>query len=113
VLLSNWYYDESHGGFDLAANKTSDHKRLKLFWALAEAGYDQVPCGTNWVGWKRAEVKAGADDVIGSLVKLGRKVISPAHLKGFLMAPWAPCDTEKNLAVVNRGTDLFAAALAR
>jgi len=110
VLLSNWFYDECYGGFDLEKNTTEDHKRLKQFWDLDAAGYDQVPCGTNWVGWKRAEVKAGADDVIGSLVKLGRKVISPTRLKGFLMAPWAACETPKDEAFLKRGIDLAAEA---
>ena len=111
VLLSNWYYDEAWGGFDLAKNDTSDKVRLQQFWQLEEAGYDQVPCGTNWVGWKRKKEGVGADDVIGKLVKLGRAVISNEHLKGFMMAPWAACDTQKNVDFINRGTDLFAAAL--
>ena len=111
VLLSNWYYDEAWGGFDLAKNDTSDKVRLQQFWQLEEAGYDQVPCGTNWVGWKRKKEGVGADDVIGKLVKLGREIISKGHLKGFMMAPWAACDTQKNVDFINRGTDLFAAAL--
>ena len=111
VLLSNWYYDEARGGFDLEKNNTADKVRLRQFWQLEEAGYDQVPCGTNWVGWKRRKEGVGADDVIGKLVQLGRKVISPRHLYGFMMAPWAPCDTQKNVDFINRGTDLFAAAL--
>lgn len=110
VLLSNWYYDEEYGGFDLATNTTSDKVRLQQFWQLEEAGYDQVPCGTNWVGWKRKEKGVGADDVIGKLVRLGREVISKEHLKGFMMAPWAPCDTQENVDFIKRGTDLFAAA---
>ena len=112
VLLSNWYYDESHGGFDPKTNTTSDHKRLIQFWQLEEAGFDQVPCGTNWVGWARQKEGVGADDVIGKLVQTCRSCISPAHLKGFLMAPWAACDTEKNGAKLARGVDLFADALS-
>ena len=111
VLLSNWYYDEAWGGFDLAKNDTSDKVRLQQFWQLEEAGYDQVPCGTNWVGWKRKKEGVGADDVIGKLVKLGREVISKNHLKGFMMAPWAACDTKEHVDFINHGTDLFAAAL--
>ena len=111
VLLSNWYYDEAWGGFDLEKNNTDDKVRLRQFWELEEAGYDQVPCGTNWVGWKRRKEGVGADDVIGKLVKLGRAVVSPQHLYGFLMAPWAPCDTEKNVAFNCRGIDLLAEAL--
>ncbi len=112
VVQSNWYYDESHGGFDLAANTTSDHKRLETFWKLEKAGFDQIPCGTNWVGWKRREENCGADDVIGRLVRLGRDVISDGHLLGFMMAPWKSCDTEENTQTNLRGVDLFADALA-
>ena len=111
VLMSNWYYDECYGGFELEENKTADHKRLKGFYDLEKAGFEQVPCGTNWSGWKRREVNAGADDVIGKLVKTCRRDLGPATLKGFMMAPWASCDTEDNLAYVNHGIDLFAEAL--
>jgi hypothetical protein len=112
VLLSNWYYDEGFGGFDLAKNDVEeDRKRLSQYAQLEAAGYDQVPCGTNWVGWKRKKMKVGADDVIGGLVKFGRKNISPKRLKGFMMAPWRPCSNADDLAFINRGVDLFAAAL--
>ena len=111
VLMSNWYYDESHGGFDLATNKTADQKRLKGFYDLEKAGFEQIPCGTNWAGWKRAELKVGADDVIGRLVELCRRDIPAPRLRGFMMAPWASCDTEANLMKNIRGADLFAAAL--
>ena len=111
VLMSNWYYDESYGGFDLAKNKTSCAKRLKGFYDLDKAGFEQVPCGTNWVGWKRDLLKIGADDVIGKLVKFSRREISARNLKGFMMAPWASCDTPENLDRNLKGIDLFAAAL--
>ena len=111
VVQSNWYYDECHGGFDLATNKTRDHKRLKEFWDLEAAGFDQIPCGTNWVGHVRRQEGCGADDVIGKLVKLGREVVSDRHLLGFMMAPWASCDTEENTQKNLKGVDLFADAL--
>ena len=113
VLMSNWYYDESHGGFELAQNETSDHKRLKGFYDLEKAGFEQVPCGTNWVGWARRKENVGADDVIGSLVKVCRRDLKPESLKGFMMAPWASCDTEEHLTFINRGIDLFADALCQ
>lgn len=113
VLLSNWFYDEAWGGFDLEKNDTSDKNRLRQFWQLEEAGYDQVPCGTNWVGWKRRKENVGADDVIGKLVKLGRTVISTDRLYGFMMAPWAACDTRENVDFNKRGADLFSLALAQ
>ena len=111
VLMSNWYYDECYGGFELAANKTADRKRLQGFYDLEKAGFEQVPCGTNWAGWKRAKLKVGADDVIGKLVKLCRRDIPAKNLKGFMMAPWASCDTEEHNQKNIRGIDLFADAL--
>ena len=80
-------------------------------WCWSKAGFDQTPCGTNWVGWKRKKEGVGADDVIGKLVKMGRQVIAPERLKGFMMAPWASCDTPENVAFIRRGVDLFAEAL--
>ena len=113
VVQSNWYYDECYGGFDLATNKTGDHKRLKAFWELEKAGYDQIPCGTNWVGWKRKVEKVGADDVMGKVVKLGREVIGKDRLLGFMMAPWASCNDEEHFEKNIRGIDIFAEALAQ
>lgn len=111
VLLSNWYYDECYGGFDRQTNKTADLKRLQNFYNLDAAGFEQVPCGTNWVGWIRKREKVGADDVMGKLVALCRKDISGDLLKGFMMAPWASCDTPENVAFNRRGIDLFAEAV--
>ena len=110
VVQSNWYYDECYGGFDLATNKTQDHKRLKEFWELEEAGFDQIPCGTNSPGWNRRNKKIGADDVLGKLVKLGREVVSDEHLLGFMVASWRPCDNERHARWVMRGVDLLADA---
>ena len=62
------------------------------------------------MGEVRERQKVGADDVIGKLVALCRRDISPERLKGFLMAPWASCDTEANLKLNLRGIDLFADA---
>ena len=112
VVQSNWFYDESHGGFDLDKNKTTDARILRTYFELEKAGFDQIPCGTNWVGWKRRQEQCGADDVIGQLVKLGRKVVSDSHLLGFMMAPWAACDTDENTLKNLRGVDLLADALA-
>ena len=113
VVQSNWFYDECHGGFDPATNKTGDLKRLNGFWELEKAGFDQIPCGTNWVGWKRKQKNVGADDVMGKIVELGRKVVDDRRLLGFMMAPWASCDTEENAMKNIRGIDLFADALAQ
>jgi len=112
VLMSNWYYDESYGGFELATNKTTSKAIVQGFYDLDKAGFEQVPCGTNWVGWKRKQLGVGADDVIGKLVQVCRRDISKKNLKGFMMAPWASCNNEENLKFNLRGIDLFADALA-
>jgi hypothetical protein len=51
--------------------------------------------------------------VIGKLVKLGRQVVAPERLLGFMMAPWASTDNDENTAFNIRGIDLFADALSQ
>ena len=111
VVQSNWYYDESNANFSLDPKKNAHYDRLVEFDKLEKAGFDQIPCGTNWVGYQRQKDGVGADDVIGKLVKHCRVHVSGSHLLGFLMAPWATCCSERNLAANLRGIDLFAAAL--
>ena len=105
VLLSNRLGDAPRAGFELRSDKMldtfksvkiGDDKRIPAFKQLDEAGFDQVPCGT-------------AD--MGQVVRLGREAASPARLKGFLVAPWAPCDSSESLAAIKRGADQLAAAL--
>ena len=110
VIQQNWYYDEQYGGFDPESNKTSDYDRLITFWKLDAAGFDQVPCGTNWVGIKRRELGIGADDVIGKLIPACRSAISKDHLYGFMMAPWSPCNPEGTDFQL-RGIELFREAI--
>jgi len=104
VLLSNRLGDANRHGFEpgdqkldtLKSVKIEDDKRIPAFRDIAAAGFDQVPCGT-----------AGT---VASVVKLGREAAS-SGLKGFMVAPWAPCDTAENLAAIKRSTDALAAAL--
>lgn len=110
VVFSNWYYDENNLGFTLERNDSYDRERLANFFALRDAGFDQIPCGTNWLGLKRRRGE-GAEDVIGRLVHFGRTEIPGEHLLGFMMAPWNALDTEEHRDFGNHGTDLFADAL--
>ena len=112
VVMSNWYYDEQYGGFDPKTNKTSDLERLVQFWDLEKAGFDQIPCGTNWPGEQRRNLKIGADDVMGKLVKKCRGVIAPERLLGFLMAPWECLKDEDALKINMSAIDIFADAIA-
>ena len=95
----------------MAATSAEIGTRWTLRCLVVAAGFDQTPCGTNWVGWKRKRENAGAEDVIGKLVKLGREVIAPERLKGFMMAPWAACDNREHTDFIKHGVDLFADAL--
>lgn len=70
VLQSNWYYAND---FD---PRTSAGARAYI--ELDKAGFDQVPCGSNWA----------TNENFGLTVDFCSKNVSRGHLKGFLMAPW-------------------------
>ena len=114
VVQSNWYYDEELGKYSLDPKVNKHAHRLVQFHDLDKAGYDQIPCGTNWAGaGARYFQKTGGEDIIGALVPYCRRNISPEHLKGFLMAPWTHLDERgENYNRQMRAIDLFAAALA-
>lgn len=113
VLQSNWYYDEVCEGFELSQMPAKAECRciVQGFYDLDKAGFEQVPCGTNWVGWKRRHRKLNGDDVIGRLINVCRRDISKKNLKGFMMAPWASCDTKEHMEFNLKGVDLFTEAL--
>ena len=91
VLHSNWYYDEWMEGFDLATIKPDARSRplLELFLKLDKAGFDQVPCASNWRSSMRDRENASNDECMAKLVKFCRANIAPERLKGFLMASWS------------------------
>ena len=76
VMQSNWYYGAE---FD-AAKLANDFQRMrvKCYEDLDKAGFDQVPCGSNW----------SCDESLPNTVAFARRTISSARLKGFLNAPW-------------------------
>jgi hypothetical protein len=90
VLQSNWYYDEKMDGFDLAAMKPGAESRpyLELYLKLDKAGFDQVPCASNWLSAYRRGRNAANDGCMAGLAKFCRENISPERLKGFMMATW-------------------------
>ena len=114
VVHNNWYYDEELDGFDLAAMKprASSRPYVELFLKLDKAGFDQVPCSSNWCSSTRRRAGLKNDDCMANLVKFCRANISPERLKGFLMAPWSGDYDEKNFMKTNlAGIDQLAAAL--
>ncbi len=114
VVHNNWYYDEELDGFDLAAMKPNASSRpyVELFLKLDKAGFDQVPCSSNWCSPTRIKAKVKNDDCMAKMVKFCRTHLSPEHLKGFLMAPWSGDYDEKDFLQKNfNGIDQLAAAM--
>jgi hypothetical protein len=77
VMQSNWYYRQ---WFNLEKIPAARRIHLESFLFLEKAGFDQIPCGSNWA----------CDENISGLVKFCRKNIAPERLKGFLMTAWEP-----------------------
>ena len=111
VMQSNWYYSDLEG-FDLAKidPKKRDYTILKLFETLDKAGFDQIPCGSNWKSKRYKSEGPAVNNSIAGLVKFCRANISPERLKGFMMAPWADCQESSNKTNLE-GIDLLAKAL--
>jgi hypothetical protein len=97
VLQSNFYYADS---FDMAVLKARTKTgrsvmMVQTYEELDKAGFDQIPCGSNWT----------CDVNFAGTVKHCRKVCSPERLKGFLMAPWfmtIPEKEKKNLEAIDQ-----------
>ena len=69
--------------------------RCKAFRRLSDAGFDEVPCGSNYE----------SDENIGALVTYCDKNVAPERLKGYLMAPWfatLPYKEKKLLAAMDQ-----------
>jgi hypothetical protein len=100
VVQFNWYYgrdftyDPTFNSATANLAKPSDNVKLrtKFYVDLAKAGYDQIPCGSNW------QISNDAWEVnFPRTVKFCSEHIPAERLKGFLMAPWFGT-TEENSA---------------
>lgn len=87
ILLSNWYYGRS---FRIVEAKWHP-PRMQAYADLDAAGFDQVPCATNWYpDFLYAKKGIRANDVNFPLtVAHCRGAIDPRRLKGFMMTPWS------------------------
>ena len=104
VLQSAWFYEPS---CDLAKIRSAhERNKIKCFIDMDKAGYDQVPCGSNY----------GNETNIGELVRFSRAKLSPERLKGFLMTSWyglLPDTPERKNRTRNiRAIELAATAFA-
>jgi hypothetical protein len=108
VLQVPWYYGdkfpEQRRKWRPELEKKLDtwehqHNLAASIFELDRAGFDILPCTSNWshVG--------GADAMLGFC----KENVNPAHLKGFLMAPWARTIKEEKPKVVE-GIKVFASA---
>ena len=98
VMQSNWYYRQ---WFDFETIPKERRVHLESFLTLEKAGFDQIPCGSNWA----------CDENIAGLVRFCRKNSAPERLKGFLMTTWGPT-LPNHEAKLLRGIDLAAAAMS-
>lgn len=92
VLQSNWYYDEGCDG------RAFRWPRIKCYLDLDKAGFDQIPCGSNFV----------TPANIAGTVAFARKKLSPERLKGFLATSWRRClpgNRKYNLAAIDQLAD--------
>ena len=115
VLLSPWYYgtdfSEKHLAWDASFEKKNgswDVQRnlAASFVALNDAGYDLLPCTSNW----------SCDPAAEALVSFCKARLNPKQLKGIYTAPWnrtIPDEPEgkKKITKTLEGIDLFAAAM--
>lgn len=110
VLQSNWYYRSDFSEQKLQWNYEFEKKGgwgevvqgAAAFLALQEAGFDQLPCTSNWA-------EDGAAD---AMVEFCRNHIDPSHLKGIYTASWAKTVPDQEEKILT-GMDLFAAARDR
>ena len=105
VLQSGWFYERS---CDLAKMRSAHEKnKIKCFLDMDKAGFDQVPCGSNY----------GNEPNIGELVRFSRANLSADRLKGFLMSSWyalMPDDEKrKNMTRNIRAIELAGEAFAQ
>lgn len=107
VLQSNWYYRDKFGPELLPWNEEAEKRggwngtkmALSAFLELEKAGFDQVPCGSNYY----------CDGNIDPLVRFCTERIAPERLKGFMMAPWFGTLPEK-AEKLYQGIDQFVRA---
>ena len=95
VMQSNWYY---YKWFEKEKMPEGVWKYFQCSLDLDKAGFDQIPCGSNWFYRPPAEYPWTAKDYprnvenIPGWAKFCRENLSQKHYHGFLCAPW--CGTK-------------------
>jgi len=114
VLQSNWYYNEDAQGYEIDKMKEWFKPKLRLFCDLDKAGFDQVPCPSNWLSGKlKKSGRTDNSDCAGKVVEFCRAHISHNRLKGFMMASWTDCKGESAFRFNCAGMDQLAVAMEK
>ncbi len=77
VILSPWYYDNMYGS-DVPADTPLRPLMLQGFKAMADEGYNQIPCGSNC--WRASAIR--------QLMYYVTEQTGGKGIQGFLLAPW-------------------------
>ena len=86
VLLTPWDYTSVYEGNESPKVK----KSLEGMVRLADAGYDEIPVGSNWIPAKRRTPTCKSKrDNIPNLFAWAKKHLNPEHFVGYGVAPWA------------------------
>lgn len=111
VLQMAWYYDAYNAKLSMDPKVNPHWWKMQNFIDLDRHGFEQVACGSNWVGMRRKSMKVGADEVMGLVVKFVREHVNSNRMLGFMMAPWARVDSDETNEINMKGADIFAEAL--
>lgn len=96
AVQSNWYY----GTIRKKSDGTYERNEIQTFCRLEEAGFDQIPTSSAFgARWFNAQ----------QMMEMGKEVIAPERLKGFLTCPWY-CTEDKHLFGLLNEAHLFGYA---
>lgn len=89
VLQSNWWYNRIGD-----KNKDGVYPKVEYdtYRLLEEHGFEQVPTSSTFEGFQFSSDRT---------MKLGKKVIAPEHLKGYMTAPWRLTNARELYALIN------------
>jgi len=96
VVQSNWYYKT----IEKNADGIYEKKEIQTFAKLDEAGFDQVPACSAVYRFYNAE----------HMMKMGKEVIAPERMLGYLTCPWFMTEPEQYYSLIN---DAFRFGIAK
>ena len=107
VLQVPWYYGADFSEeklkwkpeFETSQDWSVQRNLASSIVVLADAGFDVMPCTSNW----------SSDEAADAMIGFCKRRVDPAQLKGFLTAPWF-MTLEGQSRKLKDGIRLFAAA---